>query len=86
MHVLKSIWTLFVVLACLVAVAVAKSKEEEDEAMRDLYTGLAGLKEAASNPEMLAQLMRDLQVSWYRCLCWLWGAVFAVPCGGAVTQ
>ena len=56
-------YTLFIVLACIAAVVSAKSKEEDDEALRDLYTGMAGLKEAASNPQMLAQLMRDLQVS-----------------------
>ena len=50
-------------LAFIAAVATAaKSNEEDDEALRDLYTGMAGLKEAASNPQMLAQLMRDLQV------------------------
>ena len=56
-------FTLFIVLAFIAAVASAKSTEEDDEALRDLYTGMAGLKEAASNPQMLAQLMRDLQVS-----------------------
>ena len=62
MQFFKSLYTLLVVLACLVAVTVAKKKEEEDQAMKDLMTGMAGLKEAANNPAILAQLMRDLQV------------------------
>ena len=33
------------------------------QAMRDMQAGMAGLKEAANNPAMLAQLMRDLAVS-----------------------
>jgi hypothetical protein len=63
-----SLHSLFVIVACLLAVAVAKKKDEEDQALKDLYTGMAGLKEAANNPALLAQLMRDLQVSgwWLR--------------------
>ncbi|KAG7356094.1 hypothetical protein IV203_000780 [Nitzschia inconspicua] len=56
----RSLYSLLVILACLIAVAVAK-KEEEDQALKDLYMGMAGLKEAANNPALLAQLMRDLQ-------------------------
>ena len=64
MQFFKSLYSLLVVLACVVAVTVAKKNtEEEDQALKDLYTGMAGLKEAANNPAILAQLMRDLQVS-----------------------
>ena len=34
-----------------------------NEALRDFQTGLAGVQEAAKNPELLAQLFRDMQVS-----------------------
>jgi hypothetical protein len=60
----KTLYSLLFVLACLIAVTVAKKNtEEDDQALKDLYTGMAGLKEAANNPALLAQLMRDLQVS-----------------------
>jgi hypothetical protein len=63
MQVFKSLLSLFLILACLVAVSLGKKQEDEDQALKDLYAGLAGLKEAAQNPALLAQLMRDLQVS-----------------------
>lgn len=52
-------------LACFVAFSVAKKDEEDPtaQAIKDLKLGMAGLKEAASNPAMLAQLMQDMQVS-----------------------
>lgn len=59
---LKSILSFFLLLVCFVTSSSAK-KEEEDSALRDLQIGMAGLKEAAGNPAMLAQLMRDLAVS-----------------------
>jgi hypothetical protein len=71
MKLFQSLYSLFVILACLIAVTVAKKKEEEDQALKDLYTGMAGLKEAANNPALLAQLMRDLQVSC-NLLCFWW--------------
>ena len=61
-----SIKSLVSILFVLVCVAVAK-KDENDEmakAIRDLQIGMSGLKEAANNPAILAQLMQDLQVSW----------------------
>jgi hypothetical protein len=58
---LKSILSFFVLLVCLGTLTVAK-KEEEDSALRDLQIGMQGLKEAASNPALMAQLMRDLAV------------------------
>ena len=36
--------------------------QEERDALRDLQIVMQGLKEAANNPELLAQLMHDLQV------------------------
>ena len=66
MFSLKSIFTLlFVVLACATT-AFAKKKEEEEAALRDMHMGMAGLKEAANNPALLAQLMRDMAVSFFR--------------------
>ena len=61
---LKSILSIFMLLACFVAVAVAKKDDEDStaRAIKDLKTGMAGLQEAASNPALLAQLMQDLQV------------------------
>ncbi|CAJ1912446.1 unnamed protein product [Cylindrotheca closterium] len=60
---IKQLFKIFTLLACFVAIAVAK-KEEEDptgQAIKDLKLGMAGIKEAANNPELLAQLMQDLQ-------------------------
>lgn len=45
---------------------LSRAKDDEDvtaQAIRDMQAGMAGLKEASKNPAMLAQLMRDLQVS-----------------------
>lgn len=61
---LKSLFKFLLLLACIVAVSFAKKKDEDAEAaLRDLHMGMAGLKEASNNPAVLAQLMRDLQVS-----------------------
>jgi hypothetical protein len=62
---LKSILSLFMLVACLFTVSFAKKDDDEasGQAARDLQMGMAGLKEAGSNPALLAQLMRDLQVS-----------------------
>jgi len=59
---LKSILSLFVLVVCLLTSTAAK-KKDEDDALRDLQMGMQGLKEAASNPALMAQLMRDLAVS-----------------------
>jgi hypothetical protein len=71
---MQLIKTLLVVLACLFAVVSMvdgkKNTEEEDQALKDLYTGMAGLKEASQNPALLAQLMRDLQV----CFLFWWSS------------
>jgi hypothetical protein len=56
-------------LVCFVTVSLAKKDDEEySQAQRDLQTGMAGLKEASNNPALLAQLMRDLQVSFKHCV------------------
>ena len=65
MQVLQSLIFLFVTLSCLVSVTYARREDEDAsaQALKDLHTGMAGLKEATQNPALLAQLMRDLQVS-----------------------
>lgn len=45
----------------LIFVPVAAQREDND-ALRDLEIGMAGLKEASKNPALLAQLMQDMQV------------------------
>lgn len=62
---LKSILSVFIILACFVAITVAKKDEEDStaQAIKDLKVGMAGLQDASSNPAVLAQLMKDLQVS-----------------------
>lgn len=71
MFSLKSLFTfLFVVLAC--ATTSFAKKEEEDAALRDMQIGMAGLKEAAGNPALLAQLMRDMAVSRHQLLLDPW--------------
>jgi hypothetical protein len=44
------------------ALLLAPTVFADDEALRDLHIGMQGLKEAAQNPALLAQLMQDLQV------------------------
>ena len=64
MNLLQAILSITLVLCSLFVVSFAK--EDEDvaaRAIRDMQAGMAGLKEASKNPAMLAQLMRDLQVS-----------------------
>jgi hypothetical protein len=46
----------------IVAMLLAPSAFADDESLRDLQIGMQGLKEAAQNPALLAQLMQDLQV------------------------
>lgn len=60
---IKSIFSVLFLLVCFVATSTF-AKDDEDaaaQAMRDLQMGMQGLKEASSNPALLAQLMRDLQ-------------------------
>ena len=63
MKFFRTILSTFAV-SCLVVVSDAKKDDDAAaQAVRDMQSGMAGLKEAASNPAMLAQLMRDLAVS-----------------------
>ena len=48
--------------AAMLMLTFAAKVDEKEQAANDFYMGMAGLKEAASNPAMLAQLMQDLQV------------------------
>lgn len=67
MNTLKSILSILMLLACFVTISFAK-KDDEDataQAIRDLKVGMAGIQEAASDPQVLAQLMKDLQVSYF---------------------
>jgi len=52
------------------ASARARGEDKESDAQNDLYLGMAGLKEAASNPRLMAQLMADLQVRQQTKLHW----------------
>lgn len=65
---LRSLFSFLVLLVCFVAATKAKKDDDENaQAIRDMEIGLAGLKEAQNNPALLAQLMRDLQVSLKHC-------------------
>mmetsp|Transcript_7079 Transcript_7079/g.10162 ORF Transcript_7079/g.10162 Transcript_7079/m.10162 type:complete len:200 (+) Transcript_7079:160-759(+) len=48
-------------LVVVVGPAFAEDLSSEEQAMKDLQVGMAGLKEASKNPALLAQLMQDLQ-------------------------
>lgn len=65
MQFFQALLSLFLAFSCLVAVTSAKKQDDETmaQALLDMQKGMAGLKEASQNPAMLAQLMRDLQVS-----------------------
>ena len=52
--------TILSFLLLLVAFCAAQDRD----AMADIQVGLAGLKEAGKNPELMAQLIRDMQVRW----------------------
>ena len=59
---LKTIFSLLFLVSSIANSALAKKKDDEEQALRDVQLGLQGLKEATQNPAMLAQMMRDLQV------------------------
>jgi hypothetical protein len=63
---LKSLFSVLFLLVCIATTTYAKRKDDEEAAtaLRDLQTGMAGLKEASQNPALLAQMMRDLQVRY----------------------
>ena len=39
-----------------------RGEDPTADAIRDMQTGMAGLKQATQNPQLMAQLMNDLQV------------------------
>lgn len=45
-----------------VMAGVATAQDAAAEALRDMQIGMQGLKQAGSDPALLAQLMQDLQV------------------------
>lgn len=51
-----------VMLLLLFATEETWAVDEAEQAANDFALGLMGLKEAASNPALLAQLMQDMQV------------------------
>jgi hypothetical protein len=46
----------------LVACCNSLSRAQNEDALRDIQLGMAGLKEAGQDPALLAQLFRDMQV------------------------
>ena len=46
----------------LQALCFSLASAQQDDALRDIQLGMAGLKEAGGNPALLAQLFRDMQV------------------------
>jgi hypothetical protein len=44
------------------ASARARGEDKDADSSNDLLMGMSGLKEAASDPKLMAQLMQDLQV------------------------
>ena len=64
---LKTVFSLLFLVASIANSALAKKKDDEEQALRDVQLGLQGLKEATQNPAMLAQMMRDLQVCYKSC-------------------
>lgn len=56
MKLLKTLLSLAVLSAPVLA------DDAKDDALRNMQIGMQGLKEAANNPQLLAQLMHDLQV------------------------
>jgi hypothetical protein len=62
---INNLLSLLFLLVSVATTAFARKKDDEEaaqQALRDLQIGMNGLKEAGSNPAMLAQMMRDLQV------------------------
>jgi len=66
MKAFQTLISICLTFSCLFVVSEAKKKDDEEataRAIRDMQAGMAGLQEVTNNPAMLAQLMRDLQVS-----------------------
>lgn len=55
------------ILSFSLLLAAPVFSQSDEEALRDLQVGMAGLQEAAKNPALLAQLLQDLQVrnGWF---------------------
>jgi len=49
------------ILSFSLLLAAPVFSQSDEEALRDLQVGMAGLQEAAKNPALLAQLLQDLQ-------------------------
>ena len=47
----------------ILAIATLSSFITAQDALRDIQAGMEGLKQVGKDPELLAQLMRDMQVS-----------------------
>jgi hypothetical protein len=54
--------TLFSFLLLLAVVGFSAAQDRD--AMQDIQIGLQGLQQAAKDPALLAQLIRDMQVRW----------------------
>jgi hypothetical protein len=44
-----------------------RGRDPQADAIRDIQMGMAGMKQAAQDPVLLAQLMQDLQVRFSMC-------------------
>jgi hypothetical protein len=60
----KSLFSILCLLVCFATSTLAKKDDDEamQQAIRDMQMGMEGLKEAGTNPQILAQMMRDMQV------------------------
>lgn len=61
MKFVTSLWVACAALSSHVVVVVADDKTTQ--ALRDMQIGMQGLMQAANDPELLAQLLQDLQVN-----------------------
>lgn len=65
MKVFKSLSIFLLSLSCGVVSAqddYVRGQDPQADAIRDMQTGMAGLQQAAKDPVLMAQLMKDLQV------------------------
>lgn len=64
MKVFKTLLTASFMLCFSVASAqdYVRGQDPQADAIRDMQTGMAGMQQAAKDPVLLAQLMKDLQV------------------------
>ena len=62
---IKFLFALLFVLVCVTSSVMGAKNEDDDptaKAQYDIQVGMKMMQEAASNPALMAQLMRDLQV------------------------